>query len=182
MLRELVFCWTAWMKGKWKGDYYYYYFHYFGVGIVIIFFIFLERWLLLFSYYFGEVIIIIIFFIILEEIGKYWKSAHISERTFKKSLFKFSTANSIRVCVCVFLKYLRGCEMLDSWRLLLLPFLFLPNHFQLPVSTFDPPLLLIHISSYQCRRGFGEVTALHIAVLRGHLPLVSLLTTAGRPL
>ena len=30
-----------------------------------------------------------------------------------------------------------------------------------------------------CRPGFGEVTALHIAVLRGHLPLVSLLTSAG---
>ena len=29
------------------------------------------------------------------------------------------------------------------------------------------------------RRGFGEVTALHMAVLRDHLPLVSLLATAG---
>ena len=55
------------------------------------------------------------------------------------------------------------------------------------VSRKTPIYFILYLDEYVyckcsiglCRPGFGEVTALHIAVLRGHLPLVSLLTSAG---
>ena len=47
------------------------------------------------------------------------------------------------------------------------------------ILPLNDPVVVYVCSINLCRPGFGDVTALHIAVLRGHLPLVSLLTSAG---